>query len=85
MIIGGNCDGSASSLISKYTIDQWERVGNLQDSRRYHRAIANDDRIYVVGGEGQRYVFFLNIRSKILFFSVKLKSGRSIIMTIPST
>ena len=26
--------------------------GNLQNSRQQHRAIANDDRIYVVGGEG---------------------------------
>ena len=40
----------ASSLIAKYTIDKWESVGNLQAVRRAHRAIANDDRIYVVGG-----------------------------------
>ena len=52
LIIGGYCDGSASSLIAKYTIDKWESVGNLQKSRSYHRAIANEDRIYVVGGRG---------------------------------
>ena len=52
LIIGGICDGSSSSLIAKYTIDKWERVGNLQHSRAYHRAIANGDRIYVVGGRG---------------------------------
>ena len=52
LIIGGQCDGITSSLIAKYTIDQWEHVGNLQNSRQYHRAIANDDRIYVVGGLG---------------------------------
>ena len=52
LIIGGQCDGITSSLIAKYTIDQWERVGNLQNSRRQHRTIANDDRIYVVGGQG---------------------------------
>ena len=40
----------ASSLIAKYSIDKWEHVGNLQQPRRDHRAIANDDRIYVVGG-----------------------------------
>ena len=52
LIIGGLCDGNSSSLIAKYTIDQWERVGNLQKSRAYHRAIADDNRIYVVGGFG---------------------------------
>ena len=50
LIIGGECDGTYSSLIAKYTIDKWERVGNLQNSRAIHRAIANEDRIYVVGG-----------------------------------
>ena len=52
LIIGGVCDDSASSLIAKYTIDKWESVGNLQNSRGGHRAIANQDRIYVVGGRG---------------------------------
>ena len=52
LIIGGYCDGFPSSLIAKYTIDKWERVGNLQNSRAIHRAIANEDRIYVVGGSG---------------------------------
>ena len=52
LIIGGYCDGSSSSLIAKYTIDKWERAGNLQKSRYAHRAIANGDRIYVVGGFG---------------------------------
>ena len=47
LIIGGECDGKASSLITKYTIDKWEYVGNLQNSRYAHRAIANKDRIYV--------------------------------------
>ena len=50
LIIGGICDGSASSLIAKYTIDKWESFGKLQKTRRGHRAIANGDRIYVVGG-----------------------------------
>ena len=52
LIIGGLCNSIDTSLIAKYTIDKWERVGNLQDSRANHRAIVNDDRIYVVGGEG---------------------------------
>ena len=54
LIIGGECDGYSYiiSLVAKYTIDKWERVGNLQNSRYQHRAIANNDRIYVVGGFG---------------------------------
>jgi len=52
MIIGGLCDDITSSLVAKYTIDHWERVGNLQNSRYGHRAIENEDRIYVVGGDG---------------------------------
>ena len=39
-------------LIARYTIDKWARVGYLQGSRLEHRAIANDDRIYVIGGSG---------------------------------
>ena len=55
--MGGQCDGSDSSLIARYIINKWERVGNLQNSRRGHRAISNGDRIYVVGGSGTLYVF----------------------------
>ena len=52
-VIGGRCDDHIySSLIAKYTNDKWERVGNLLDSRAYHRAIANQDRFYVLGGSG---------------------------------
>ena len=57
LIIGGYCDDRASSSISKYTIDKWERVGSLQIYRRGHRAMANEDRIYIVGGTGTTYVF----------------------------
>ena len=52
LIIGGRCDGISSALVAKYAIDEWERVGNLQNSREYHRAIVNDNRFYVVGGAG---------------------------------
>ena len=58
LIIGGWCDstddGSASSLIAKYTLDKWEQVGNLQTIRYAHRAIPNQDKIYVVGGWATR-------------------------------
>jgi len=57
LIFGGKCDGYVSSVVAKYTIDKWERVGNLQQARDGHRAIANNDRIYVVGGQATWYVF----------------------------
>ena len=50
--MGGWCQGDITSLIAKYTIDKWEHVGDLQKSRGSHRAIANGDRMYVVGGYG---------------------------------
>ena len=50
LIIGGRCDNTISSLIAKYTNDNWEHVGNLQKPRIGHRAIVNENRIYVVGG-----------------------------------
>ena len=56
LIIGGVCDELSSSLIAKYTIDKWERAGNLQNLRQGHRAIENDNRIYVVGGYWIQYV-----------------------------
>ena len=58
LIFGGFCadgeSGSSSSRIAKYTLDKWEQVGNLQQNRYEHRAIANGDRIYVVGGSGTK-------------------------------
>ena len=66
LIVGGSCDGSQSSLIAKYIIDKWERVGNLQDTRYFHRSIAKDDRIYVVGGHGTRYEFLYQFFFKLI-------------------
>ena len=49
--MGGDCDSPGNwSRIAKYTLDKWENVGNLQTYRYAPRAIANGDRIYVVGG-----------------------------------
>lgn len=50
MIIGGDCDFTITSMIAKYTNNDWEHVGNLQSPREGHRAIVNENRIYVVGG-----------------------------------
>ena len=53
LIMGGNCDGTISSLIARYRIEnKWEQVGHLQNSRHRFRAIGNDGHIYVVGGGG---------------------------------
>ena len=69
LIFGGACNDYASTLIAKYTNDQWEHVGNLQNSRAWHRAIVNDDRVYVVGGSGTQYVSLHKILTKVVFFS----------------
>ena len=50
LIIGGKCDYQGTARIAKYTLDNWEHVGNLQRHREGHGAISNGDRIYVVGG-----------------------------------
>ena len=63
-MFGGNCDGVVTSLITRYTLDKWEQVGNLQHARHSHRAISNDDRIFVVGGWGNE------IRCEIIDFSI---------------
>ena len=52
-IMGGNCDGTISSLIARYRIEnKWEQVGHLQNARHRFRAIGTDGHIYVVGGGG---------------------------------
>ena len=66
LIIGGYSDGycdesvsykkKVSSFIAKYTINKWEQVGNLQNSRYSHRAISNEDIIHIVGGNAIRFV-----------------------------
>jgi len=50
LIFGGRCDGAISSLIAKYTNNNWEQFGYLQTSRHGHRAIVNEYQIYIVGG-----------------------------------
>lgn len=50
LIFGGHCNGFHHALIAKYTLDKWEHIGNLQAQRAGHRAIANENRMYVIGG-----------------------------------
>ena len=53
-IIGGYCDDSLATRIARFSInsdvDSWKEVVNLQAVRGDHRAIANGDRFYVIGG-----------------------------------
>jgi len=54
LIIGGFFDDISSSTIARYklstTIEEWSKIGNLQQPRSGHRAMINGNRIYVVGG-----------------------------------
>ena len=54
LIISGYCNSKPSSRIAKYklsnTIEEWSEIGNLQHTRIIHRAIINENRIYIVGG-----------------------------------
>ena len=52
--MGSHWGSSQSPRIAKYTIDKWEAVGNIQQTRYSPRAISNGDRMYVVGEEGTR-------------------------------
>ena len=77
LFFGGVCNDQSFSLIARYTIDDWEHVGNLQDKRYVHRTIENDNRIYVVGGHETRYIFdenknhsFINLFSKTEIWSL---------------
>ena len=37
-------------LLRSLATTGWSRLGDLQSIRRYHRAIINGDKVYVVGG-----------------------------------
>ena len=49
-IVGGYCDGKATSRISMFAANTWTEVGHLKQARFGHRSIATNDRVYVVGG-----------------------------------
>ena len=59
IILGGYCDGSATSRIVKFEINTWTDNGNLETARFGHRAIVNSGHVYVVGGyNAYLYVIF---------------------------
>ena len=58
-ILGGYCDGRATSRIAKFAINAWTDIGHLETARYGHRAIENSGRVYVVGGyNAYLYVIF---------------------------
>ena len=52
LIIGGY-DGSLVATVACYSAG-WSRLDDLQSTRRYHRAIVNGDKVYIIGGNGTK-------------------------------
>ena len=51
LIIGGYIgDGSDVATVACYNNVGWSRLDDLQSTRKYHRAIINGDKVYVIGG-----------------------------------
>ena len=49
LFIGGR-DGSDVATVACYSRLGWSRLDDLQSTRRYHRAIINAGKVYVIGG-----------------------------------
>ena len=50
LFIGGDA-GAQVATVACYNNEGWSRLDELQSTRRYHRAIINGDKVYVVGGQ----------------------------------
>ena len=51
LIIGGYIgDGSDVATVACFNNVGWSRLDDLQSTRKYHRAIINGDKVYVIGG-----------------------------------
>ena len=51
LFIGGaGNDGFEVATVACYNSSGWSRLDDLQSTRRYHRAIINGDKVYVIGG-----------------------------------
>ena len=53
LIIGGY-SGSMVATVACYNNTGWSRLDDLQSVRQYHRAIVNGDKVYVIGGNGEK-------------------------------
>ena len=53
LIIGGYT-GPYVATVACYNNAGWSRLDDLQSTRRWHRAIINGDKVYVIGGDGTK-------------------------------
>ena len=53
LFIGGYSGGDVAT-VACYNNPGWSKLDDLQSARRGHRAIINGDKVYVVGGSGDR-------------------------------
>ena len=50
LIIGGTDITGDLALVHCYNNARWSRLNDLQSTRYGHRAIANGDKVFIVGG-----------------------------------
>ena len=57
LIIGGYAGSRPGvATVACYNNAGWSKLDDLQSTRYYHRAIINGDKVYVVGGNGNKLV-----------------------------
>ena len=54
LIIGGNGGGTEVATVACYNNAGWNKLDDLQSTRKNHRAIINGDEVYIVGGRETR-------------------------------
>ena len=54
LIIGGYGDSSYVATVACYNNSGWNKLDDLQSTRRHHRAIINGNKVYVIGGQGEK-------------------------------
>ena len=54
LIIGGVGEVGEVATVACYNNAGWSRLDDLQSTRRYHRAIVNGDKVYIIGGNGTK-------------------------------
>ena len=54
LIIGGYGHGFGVATVACYNNAGWSRLDDLQSTRGNHRAIINGDKVYVIGGSGNK-------------------------------
>ena len=52
MVFGGSPSSYVRYTVAQFENDEWEKLGDLRESRRAHNAIVFDGDILIVGGYG---------------------------------